>query len=109
MCEEAVLEPTEMTEQRDHVRRRILWRAKLQCGAHEFDCWIYDLSLGGAKIRFDLPLTPDCAVVLNIPDIGAISGKVTWSVAGQMGIDFILGPDRIGKLFGHRTKFMKLK
>jgi hypothetical protein len=109
MSGEAAIEASEMTEQRENVRRRILWRAKLQCGTHDFDCWVYDLSLGGAKVRFDLPLTPDCAVVLDIPDIGAISGRVSWSVAGQMGIDFILGPNQIAKLFGNRTRFMKLK
>lgn len=100
---------SEAPENRDHSRRRLLWRARLQCGVHDFDCWVYDLSLGGAKVRFDLPLALDCAVVLDIPDIGAISGKVAWSVAGQMGIDFILGPNQIEKLFGSRTRFMRLK
>lgn len=96
------------TENRDRVRKRLLWRAKLQCGMHDFDCWIYDLSLGGALIRFDLPIASDCAVVLVVPDVGAISGRVAWSVAGKMGIEFILGPDKISKLFGHRTHFMEL-
>lgn len=109
MHSETADEPVNQAEHRDHDRKRLLWRAKLQCGVHEFDCWIYDLSLGGAKIRFDLPLTSDCAVVLDIPDVGPISGKVAWSEPGLLGIDFILGPDQISELLGHRTRFLKLK
>lgn len=109
MGKKTITVPVETPDRRDHDRKRLLWRAKLHCGVHEFDCWVYDLSLGGAKIRFDLPLNDDCAVVLVIPDVGAISGRVAWSVSGQMGVDFILGEDHISELFGHRTQFMNPK
>lgn len=87
-------------QRRKYKRRHVLWQAKLQCGRYEFDCWVYNMSLGGANIRFDLPIAEDCGVVLAIKDVGVISGRVAWSVSGLMDIEFISSEDKIRKLLG---------
>ena len=92
--------PAAGKERRKYKRRHVLWQAKLQCGRYEFDCWVYNMSLDGANIRFDLPIAEDCGVVLSIKDVGVISGRVVWSVSGLMGIDFISSEDKIRKLLG---------
>lgn len=92
--------PAAEKERRQYKRRHVLWQAKLQCGRYEFDCWVYNMSLTGAKIRFDLPIAEDCGVVLAIKDVGVISGRVAWSVTGLMGIEFISNEDKIRKLLG---------
>lgn len=95
-------------ERRQQTRRHLLWRARLQCGSHEFDCWVYDISYKGARVRFDLPLVEDCGIVLDIPDLGLLSARVAWSVAGQMGIEFIRDEAAIKKLLGKRVKILGL-
>ena len=92
--------PAAEKERRKYKRRHVLWQAKLQCGRHEFDCWVYNMSLGGAEIRFDLPISPDYGVVLVIKDVGAISGRIAWSGSGLMGIDFITSEEKIRQLMG---------
>lgn len=92
--------PAAEKERRKYKRRHVLWQAKLQCGRYEFDCWVYNMSLEGANIRFDLPIAEDCGVVLSIKDVGVISGRVVWSMSGLMGLKFISSEDKIRKLLG---------
>jgi hypothetical protein len=94
-------EPAIKIERRKYLRRHVLWQAKLQCGSYDFDCWVYKMSLGGADIRFDLPLAKGYGVVLVIKDIGAISGSTAWSGSGLLGIDFITKEDKIRRLLGN--------
>lgn len=91
-------EPAFGKERRKYVRRHVLWQARLQCGRHEFDCWVYNMSLDGAEIRFDLPIAEDCGVVLVIKDVGPIAGRVSWNGSGLLGIDFITSEDKIRRL-----------
>ena len=93
-------ESAALKERRKYKRGHVLWQGKRQCGRYEFDCGVYNMSLGGANIRFDLPIAEDCGVVLSIKDVGVISGRVAWSVSGLMGIDFITSEDKIRKLLG---------
>lgn len=96
-------------DRRRYRRRPLLWEAVLQCGAHEFDVWVYDISLGGAKVRFDLPLNVDCGVVLDIRNVGAVSGRVVWSKNGQLGIEFFASEKKIIELIGEQADHFGMK
>ena len=78
MSAEEKEDPPVENERRNYKRRHVLWQAKLQCGNHEFDCWVYNMSLSGAEIRFDLPISPDYGVVLVI--IYSTNGVIPWLV-----------------------------
>lgn len=108
MQQELAPQPKSAKNRRQWPRRPLLWQATLQCGHYEFDCWIYDLSLSGARIRFGLPLANDCAVVLDINNVGPISGRIAWSRSGLTGVEFILPPQNIRKLLGKRAKLLGL-
>lgn len=86
----------------------MLWRAILNCGEHEFDCLISDLSLAGAKIRFDLPLALESEILLNIIDVGAVAGKVAWTAEDSMGLEFIAPAANMSRLLGSRAEALGL-
>lgn len=92
------------SERRQGPRRTLLWRAILNCGEHEFDCLISDLSLKGAKLRFDLPLALESEILLNIVDLGAVAGKVAWTAEDSMGVEFVAPTENISRLLGTRAE-----
>jgi len=97
-----------MHENRDFRRRSVLWPAKLLVGKHEFSCQIWNLSLGGARVRIDLPIQEDTRLKLCVADRGEIAAKVAWSRQGSLGLDFTAGPDVIKRMFEDRLHILGL-
>lgn len=79
------------SERRNLGRRRLLWPGRMKYGGYSFDCRIFDLSLGGAKVELDLPLKRGTLVTLQIPDVGLMVAKVAWSRDGKMALAFLEG------------------
>ncbi len=93
---------------RRYARRSVLWPATLSVGKHNFSCHVWNMSLGGARIRVDIPLKNNTEVILDIPERGRIPGIVVWAGAESMGIDFTIPRSRIEKMFGDRLHVLGL-
>lgn len=85
------------SERRILGRRRLLWPGRLKYSGYSFDCRIFDLSLGGAKVELDLPLKRGTMVTLQIPDVGILVAKVAWARDGKMALAFLEGTAAIRK------------
>lgn len=78
-------------------RRRLLWVGRLKYGEFAFDCRVFDLSLGGAKVELDLPLKRGTLVTLQIPEVGIMIANVAWARDGKMALAFSEGTAAIRK------------
>lgn len=85
------------SERRNLGRRRLLWLGRLKYSDYSFDCRVFDLSLGGAKVELDLPLKRGTMVTLQIPEVGIMVAKVAWSRDGKMALAFSEGTAAIRK------------
>lgn len=85
------------SERRILSRRRLLWLGRMKYGEYSFDCRVFDLSLGGAKVELDLPLKRGTLVTLQIPEVGIMVAKVAWSRDGKMALAFSEGTAAIRK------------
>jgi len=95
-------------ESRYFRRRSVLWPAKILIGKHELSCQVWNLSLGGARVRIDLPIQEDTTVVLSVCGRGDIEAKVAWSVDGSLGLNFLVSPDVIKRMFEDRLHVLGL-
>lgn len=85
------------SERRILNRRRLLWLGRLKYGDFAFECRVFDLSLGGAKVELDLPLKRGTLVTLQIPEVGIMIANVAWVRDGQMALAFSEGTAAIRK------------
>lgn len=87
-------------ENRNVPRRAVLWSGNLEFGEYAFDCQIWNISLGGAKIRVGLPLLEGSEVNLALDRFGNFTGTVVWQSDGNLGLRFDADPEIIRKTFG---------
>jgi len=67
----------------------------LKTGATVKACGIVDLSLSGAKIKIEHPLTPGAEVALRHGAYGDLPATVIWAAAGEAGLRFALTEDTV--------------
>lgn len=84
---------------RGHRRRSVLWPAKLQVGRHNFECQIWNMSLGGARVRLDLPIKEGADVKLTIAGRGEIPATVRWFKKDMAGLSFAVSSEEVRLLF----------
>ncbi|MEX0298107.1 MAG: PilZ domain-containing protein [Kordiimonas sp.] len=89
-------------------RRSVLWPAKLLIGRHEISCQIWNLSLGGARVRVDLPIQTGTELVLSIEGRGQLSATVVWCENEAMGLDFNVPSATIKRMFEDRLHILGL-
>jgi hypothetical protein len=87
-------------ENRDKPRRAVLWSGQLKFGDHSFDCQIWNISFGGAKVNVGLPFAEGTEVTLTLEGKGQFTGKVMWQSDKNLGIKFDSGDDEMRKAFG---------
>lgn len=87
-------------EHRSAPRRAVLWSGNLEFGEYVFDCQIWNISLGGAKIRVGLPLLAESEISLALDRFGSFKGSVVWQTDGNLGLHFDADPELIRKTFG---------
>jgi len=85
---------------RHDPRRAVLWTGKVEFGDYVFECQIWNISLGGAKIRVGLPLLPGSQVTLLLDRFGTFRGKVVWQDDRSLGLHFDADPAIIRRMFG---------
>jgi len=85
---------------RHHNRRTILMPAKLKVGKFDFECTAYDVSLGGIRLKVDLPIKQGAEVHVSLKDKMKKAANVVWSADGFIGLAFNDEPERIRKQLG---------
>ena len=88
--------------------RSVLWPAKVFVNLHEFSCQVSNFSLGGARLRIDLPLKEGTNVILSLPERGEIPATVVWVEGGLMGLEFNAEIDKIREMFADRLTILGL-
>jgi hypothetical protein len=94
-------------EKRRHLRRKVIWGARISCALGERACTVLNISRGGAALKLDVTLDPGSDVQLLMPGIGHLAGWVVWSNHDRVGIQFgdlseALGAALDQALRGHR-------
>lgn len=94
-------------ELREKKRRAVLWSAILHIGDHEFDCQIRNFSMGGIKLKLNLPFKEGTAVGLEIPmrDI-TLRAEIAWQNDGVIGLRFLDDEQLLQGVFGDRADGM---
>ncbi|NVJ68870.1 MAG: PilZ domain-containing protein [Alphaproteobacteria bacterium] len=95
-------------DSRQFKRRSVLWPAKLRVGKHELSCQIWNLSLGGARVRVDLPLQEGVEIELSLSGRGDIPATVVWAKGELLGVAFEVGPEVIRRMFEDRLHVLGL-
>ena len=71
-------------------RRSVLWRAYIHVNGHKFSCQIRNLSVGGLKIKLDIPFKNDVMGVVEIPKFDlSLKAKIAWQSEGFFGVEFL--------------------
>ncbi|WP_417319598.1 PilZ domain-containing protein [Emcibacter sp.] len=84
-------------------RRTVVWPAVLYVGPHEFKATLYDISLGGFRMKLDLPLATEAVVKVRIRDMQKMDARVVWHSSGFIGLEFIDEPDTIRRMLGEHA------
>jgi hypothetical protein len=95
-------------ENRDFRRRSVLWPGKILIGSHEISCQIWNLSLGGARVRIDLPIQEGTAVKLFVKGRGELPATVIWSREGSLGLEFRTEAGVVRRMFKDRLHVLGL-
>lgn len=92
---------------REKKRRSVIWHAILHVLDHKFDCQIRDFSMGGVRIKLDLPFKEGTAVRVEIPmrDI-TLNAKIAWQADKLLGLRFLDNEDLLQGVFGERASGM---
>jgi hypothetical protein len=92
----------EAKAQRKTVRKRVLWKARIEIAGTIRDCAVVDLSLGGARLHLAERVALGTSVRLILDRFGAFRGEVVWQRDRGMGLRFTDDPQRIADLIGTR-------
>ncbi|SDD32325.1 MULTISPECIES: PilZ domain-containing protein [Kordiimonas] len=98
----------EEADSRRFKRRSVLWPAKIRVGKHELSCQIWNLSLGGARVRVDLPLQDGVKIELVLTGRGEIPATVAWAKGELLGVAFDVGPEVVKRMFEDRLHVLGL-
>ena len=90
----------EKSEQRRHVRKHVLWAAKLETLDGSIDCIALNVSRGGAGLRLASPMAPQTAGDLTLGSRGRFAARIVWQRSDRMGIRFCAPPDEVASLIG---------
>lgn len=84
-----------LSTMRKHNRRTVIQPAMLKVGRYDLDCMAYDISLGGIRLKVDMPIERGASVLIQLGNKLKQAAKVVWSADGFIGLSFIENPDRI--------------
>ena len=87
-------------EQRRHIRKHVLWAARLETRDGPFSCIILNVSRSGAKLRIVAPNLSRQPVKLVMDSFGTLTAEIVWQHADKMGIRFVAEPEEVAKILG---------
>lgn len=77
---------------RKHNRRAVVLPAELDVNGERVSCTAYDVSLGGVRLKVDLPVAENAHVIVKMRDRINQVAKVVWSAEGFVGLRFQENP-----------------
>lgn len=77
---------------RKHNRRAIVLPAELSVDGKKVQCTAYDVSLGGVRLKVDMPVKENSQVIVKIKDKLSEVANVVWSAEGFVGLNFAASP-----------------
>ena len=82
------------------ARKSVLWPAFIHINDHKIPCQIRNLSIGGMRIKLDLPFNDGVKAIIEIPRYGfKLDAKVAWQSDGFFGMQFLDPHDIIREQF----------
>jgi hypothetical protein len=87
-------------EQRRHIRKHVLWAARLETKDGPFSCIILNVSRSGAKLRVVAPTLSRQPIKLVMDNFGTLPAEIIWQHADKMGIRFSAEPEQVAKILG---------
>jgi hypothetical protein len=95
--------PREPENRRKHHRLKVLWWGQIDLGAKRLSCSVFDLSPGGARVRFAHAFSQQQPARLAMPPFGEFEGEVVWVEDGLAGIRFAEAErDRVARIIACR-------
>jgi len=80
---------------RKHNRRTVIQPVTLGVGSFDFNCTAYDISLGGIRLKVDIPIESGASVYIQLRNKLKQTAKVIWSADGFLGLSFLENPERV--------------
>ncbi len=84
-----------LNSMREHNRRTVLLPATIKVGQFDFDCTAFDISLGGVRLKVDLPIEKGTNVLIRLKNKLIRAARVVWSANGFIGLCFVDEPDNV--------------
>lgn len=85
---------------RANKRRTVVWPATLHVGKFEFRSTLYDISLGGIRLKLPLPLARGTESSVIIKNQITLNTRVVWCAGEFMGLKFCDPIDVVRKALG---------
>lgn len=85
---------------RANKRRTVVWPATLYVGDFEFRSMLYDISLGGVRLKLPLPLARGTEARVKIKNKITMNTRVVWCAGEFMGLKFSDPIDVVRKSLG---------
>jgi hypothetical protein len=71
-----------------YERKTVRMVARILDGGQWYDCQIMNISVGGAKVRFDRRFGQGASVRLEIGSLGQYGATVAWQSSEELGVRF---------------------
>lgn len=81
-------------------RRTVVWPATLYVGEFEFRSMLYDISLGGVRLKLPLPLVSGTDTSVKIKNKITLNTRVVWCAGEFIGLKFCDPIDVVRKSLG---------
>lgn len=85
---------------RANKRRTVVWPATLHVGEYEFRSMLYDISLGGLRLKLSLPLSSGTETSVRIKNQITLNTRVVWCAGEFIGLKFCDPVDVVRKALG---------
>jgi len=85
---------------RSTKRRTVVWPAVLYVADYEFRSTVYDISLGGIRLKMPLPLSAGAEVEVKIKHQVTLRACVVWQAGEFLGLQFRDSVDEVRKALG---------
>ncbi|VAV95909.1 hypothetical protein MNBD_ALPHA02-2254 [hydrothermal vent metagenome] len=81
-------------------RRTVVWPATLYVGEFEFRAMLYDISLGGVRLKLPLPLANGTEASVKIKNQVTLNSSVVWCAGEFIGLKFSDPIEAVRKALG---------
>lgn len=92
---------------RSDKRRTVVWPATLYVGEFEFNSRLYDISLGGVRLKLPLPLARGTEASIKIKNHITLNARIVWCAGEFMGLKFCDPIDVVSKALGTLSAGLK--